>query len=232
MQLEIREHHVRAGQLHQALEREVGQTLDPAELVLAGQLLVERLNVDLEADVFPKPLCPGCGDEGGLLQVGVELAVALALGPQLHAELDGQTPGQKPRRLLLAPGQVQDDPGVVAALEHPRQGDAQHLRQGLELGDSELRVLISTPEQVMHPVTSLKTGITIYTRPCPDCQNIKHLSATSKNLESASASCSPWFPHCCVVSGAVCRRCELLGTFAPMPRTEQQELGDSFQHWQ
>ena len=91
--LEIREHPVRAGQLHWALERE------PAELVLAAQaqLLVERLNVDLEADdVFHKPLCPGCGDEGGLLQVGVELAVALALGPQLHAELDGQTPGQKP----------------------------------------------------------------------------------------------------------------------------------------
>ena len=44
----------------------------------------------------PSPLCPGCDDEGGLLQVGVELAVALALGPQLHAELDGQTPGQKP----------------------------------------------------------------------------------------------------------------------------------------
>ena len=58
MELEIRECHVRAGQLHRALEREVGQTLDPAELVLAGQLLVERLNVDLEADVFPKPLCP------------------------------------------------------------------------------------------------------------------------------------------------------------------------------
>ena len=79
-------------ELHWALERE------PAELVLAAQaqLLVERLNVDLEADVFPEPLCPGCGDEGGLLQVGVELAVALALGPQLHAELDGQTPGQKP----------------------------------------------------------------------------------------------------------------------------------------
>ena len=96
VELEIREHPVRAGQLHWVLEREVGQTLDPAELVLASQLLVERLNVDLEADVFPKPLCPGCGDEGGLLQVGVELAVALALGPQLHAELDGQTPGQKP----------------------------------------------------------------------------------------------------------------------------------------
>ena len=89
--LEIREHPVRAGQLHWALERE------PAELVLAGELLVERLNVDLEADdVFHKPISPGCGDEGGLPQVGVELAVALALGPQLHAELDGQTPGQKP----------------------------------------------------------------------------------------------------------------------------------------
>ena len=94
MELEIGEHHVGAGQLHRALEREVGQTLYPAELVLTGKLLVERLNVDLEADVFPKPLCPG--DEGGLPQVGVELAVALALGPQLHAELDGQTPGQKP----------------------------------------------------------------------------------------------------------------------------------------
>ena len=117
VELEIRECHVRAGQLHRALEREVGQTLDPVELVLTGQLLVERLNVDLEADVFPKPLCPGCGDEGGLLQVGVELAVALALGPQLHAELDGETSGQKQSCALLATALESLSEGTKVALE-------------------------------------------------------------------------------------------------------------------
>ena len=108
MELEIRKCHVRARQLHRALQRQVGHTLDPAELVL---------NVDLEADVFPKPLCPGCGDEGGLLQVGVELAVALALGPQLHAELDGETSGQKQSCALLATALESLSEGTKVALE-------------------------------------------------------------------------------------------------------------------
>ena len=103
--------------------------------------------MELVADVNRKPVSFIFKCE--VLQIIMEVLITISLSPQMEAVLDRHTPGDDLEGVLLTQ-HVEHHPWVLLTLEHPDKSHIQQLCKSLKLYQTELLVLMRTPEEEQH----------------------------------------------------------------------------------